>query len=209
MSPRQRWKGELARPIRFAVNRPHGFAVPDPATDPEAESKTRAENELMVLLRDDERAKAESAKLELLAKYYGVPPNDFRASLLALARDVIPGFQFKDPLRKGENCGPQYDQTEKMGRPVEWSFDRLGKLLEEVDALGKGGNLTNREALARLARKKEWRPPANHRGDRDTWLETLESRLQDAKKFRKMFDSALQSLRECERRNSGNSEASC
>jgi hypothetical protein len=191
------------------VNRPHGFAVPDRATDPEAESKIRAENGLMVRLRDEERAKAESAKLELLAKHYDVPPNDFRALVLALARDVVPGLQFKDPLRKIENYGPQYYQTEKIGRPVEWGFDRLRKLLAEVDAISKGGNMTNREALARLSRKKEWSPRANHRGGRDKWLETLESRLQRAKKLRKMADRSLQSLRECQRRNSGNSEAGC
>ena len=57
MSPRQRWEGELARPIRFTVKPPHGSAVPDPATDPEAQSKIGAENELMVRLRDDEWAK--------------------------------------------------------------------------------------------------------------------------------------------------------
>jgi hypothetical protein len=194
MNPRQRWKGELARPIRFTVKRPHGFAVPDPAIDPEAESKIRAENELMYRLRDKERAKAESSKLQLLAEHYKVTPNRFRALALALARDFVPGFRLIDKLIVTHPLGVVVDPPPKvkMGRSVVWGSDRLEELLTEVDAIKGASGGTNREALARLARKKKWSPPANHRGGRDKWIETLESRLQDAKRQHKFFASALE-----------------
>ena len=187
MSTGRRWKGELATPIRFTVNRPHGFAVPNPAIDPEAESKILAENELMFRLRDKGRAKAESAKLQLLAKHYRVPPNHFRALALALARDFVPGFRFRHPLRITDPLGvvvnPRHD--ERMGRPLVWGSDRLEEFLAEVHAIKSASGGTDREALARLVREKKWGPPANHRGGRDKWLETLESRLQDAKRLQR------------------------
>ena len=79
MSKRQLWKGELAKPIRVTVNRPHGFVVPD-----QNDSSGRAENELMSRLRDQARAEAETIKLSLLAKHYGIPVNDFRALALGI-----------------------------------------------------------------------------------------------------------------------------
>ena len=142
-------------------NRPHGFAVPDRATDPEAESKIRAENELMVRLRDNERAKTKSAKLELLAKHYDVPPNDFRALALALARDFVPGFRFRDMLTFTDPLGVvvnrRHDEKVRMGRPVVWGPDQLEEFLTEVEAIKSASGGTNREALARLARKKKSR----------------------------------------------------
>jgi hypothetical protein len=204
----RRWKGELARPIRIRVTRPHGFVVPHPTNDPEAETKIRTENELMIRLRDEARAGIESAKLELLAEHYDVPQNDFRALALALARDLIPGFRFRDPLRFG-NCGPQHEEKEKDGRPIAWGPDRLHELLTQVDSIKKGNSLTDREALTRLARKKKWEPPTNHRGGSDKWLETLESRLQDAKRQNKRLANALELLMECVRRNSEKSDAGC
>jgi hypothetical protein len=154
MSINRRWKGDLARPIRIKVIRPHGFLVPDPAKDPEAENKIRAENERMARLRDEKRAQVESSKLELLAKHYGVRSDDFRALALAIARDLIPGFRFIDPLRPLTSWGPQYEEKVKSGRPGTWDFDRLEELLSEVNASKKLSPATDREALARLTRKK-------------------------------------------------------
>ena len=45
-----------------------------------------------------------------------------------------------------------------MGRPVEWGFDRLGKLLDEVDAIKSASGGTDREALARLAEERMGTP---------------------------------------------------
>jgi hypothetical protein len=209
MSSNRRWKGDLARPIRIPVIRPHGFAVPDPAKDPDAANKIRAENELMSRLRDEGRAQVESSKLELLAKHYGVPPDDFRALALAIARDLIPGFQFIDPLRPLTSWGPQYEEKLKTGRPGSWDFDRLEELLNEVNAVKKSSSATDREALARLARKRKWGPPANHRGGSGKWLETPESRLQDAKKQERMTANALELFMECVTSNSEKSNTGC
>jgi DNA mismatch repair ATPase MutL len=222
MSTGRGWRGELARPIRVRVIRPHGFVVPDPTNDPDAVSKIRAENELMTRLRDDARAQAESAKLKLLAEHYEVSQNDFRALALAIARDFIPGFRFTDPLTTAKvQALPHNKQEErdldrlnrllaeaaqnKTGRPTKWHPDRLEELLAEVDAIKKETGVTDREALSRAAQKKKWGPPANHRGDRSAWIETLESRLQDAKRQRKMYLNALKLLEECRPRNSGKS----
>src|ERR1700733_13068570 len=181
-----RWTGELARPIRIRVNRPHGFILPDAARDPEADSKVRAENKLMVRLRDERRAEIESAKLKLLAEHYCVPPDDFRSLAIALARDLIPGFRFIEPLRPLTSYGPQYEEKVKGGRPTRWNPDQLEELLTEVKAIKKTNAGTDRDALAVLARKIKWRAPSNHRGSSAQWLETLESRLQDARRQQKM-----------------------
>jgi hypothetical protein len=209
MRKNRRWKGDLARPIRIQVHRPYGFAIPDPTKDPEAGNKIRAENKLMERLRDEKRAQVESLKLELLAKHYDVPLDDFRALALAVARDLIPGFQFIDPLRPLTSYGAQYPEKIKSGRPAAWDFDRLEELLKEVTAAKKSGSVTDREALARVARKAKWRPPANHRGGTDAWLETLESRLQDAKRQEKRIANALESLMEFHMGNSEKSDTGC
>jgi hypothetical protein len=209
MSSNRRWKADLARPIRIQVVRPYGFLVPDPSKDPEAANKIRAENELMARLRDEKRAQVESSKLELLATHYGVPSDDFRALALAIARDLIPGFRFIDPLRPLTSWGPQYEEKLKSGRPGIWDFDRLEELLNEVNAFKKSSSATDREALARLVRKKKWGPPTNHRGGSGKWLETLESRLQDAKKQENRIANALESLIECVASNSEKSDTGC
>ena len=72
-----------------------------------------------------------------------------------------------------------------MGRPIVWGPDRLEEIFAEVDAIKSASGGTDRQALERLVRKIKWGPPANHRGGRDKWLETLESRLQQAKRLRR------------------------
>jgi hypothetical protein len=70
-------------------------------------------------------------------------------------------------------------------------------LLDDVENAKRERNLAeDRETLKILARKK-WKPQANHRGGNKEWLETLESRLQEAKSIRrnclkllKMFEKA-------------------
>jgi hypothetical protein len=83
--------------------------------------------------------------------------------------------------------------------------------LNSVEQEKKQRRLKNdRDALEVLVRVKEWERPKNHRGDRESWLETLESRLKDAKKFEREVASGLQDLadisREFDEKNSANSE---
>jgi hypothetical protein len=162
--------------------RPNGFAVPDQC-DPVASEKIKAQNDLMCRLRDEARANAETMKLSLLSEHYSLQHGDFRALALALARDFVPGFQFKDPLRYLRHPGPQFE--ERSGRPTVWDTDRLLRLLNDVESLKTRESVNDREALVRLARRKEWAAPERHRGDLHQWRETLESRLQDAKQLRR------------------------
>jgi hypothetical protein len=200
MTKPTRWKGELAKPIRVNVNRPHGFYAPDPHEDPEAEKKIQAENDLMCRLRDDARAHAETQKLRLLCEHCGVEHDDLRALALAIARACIPGFKFIDPLRPIVNYGPQSENQKKAGRPRVWDVDRLMFLAVAVDTLRAKEGLTDREALHRLSREKEWSPPGNHRGNFSQWRETLESRLQDAKDLQRRTAAFENQLSQIERR---------
>ena len=162
MKLRNRWTGELARPIQVTVNRPHGFAVPA-LSDPAARRKILEENELMFRLRDEARDDAETKKLRLLAESYGVEENDFRALALALGREFVPGLQFKDPFK--DVCGGPVGQNKvKSGRPRTWTPFRFERLLSEVEALKAKCSVNDREALERLAREKDWAKPENHRG---------------------------------------------
>jgi hypothetical protein len=180
-----RWKGELAKPIRVRVDRPHGFAVPDLTNDPDARKKILAENKLMDRLRDEARDAEETTKLRLLAEHYDIDENDHRALALTLAREFVPGFRFIDPIAPVVSDGPQYGNQKKSGRPVLWDGDRLLSLAADVEALKAKEGLTDREALERLARKKKW--ARNHGRGSDEWRETLESRLHDARRFIRLF----------------------
>jgi hypothetical protein len=197
-----RWKGELAKPIVVKVVRPHGFVVPNPSRDSSANEKIEAENQLLFSARDKLRRDAENRKLELLADHYGIASSDFQGLALALARCFVPGFQFKDNLRPLSAYGAQPDAKLKPGRPAAWGATRLEQLFKEVRNYKATHRVTDRSALAALARKG-WPPPPNHRGTRDQWLETLESRLQEAKNRRRVAARALAStkklLRESQR----------
>jgi len=168
----------------------------------------------MCSLRDEARANAETMKLNLLSEHYGLQRGDFRALALALARDFVPGFQFADPLRY---AGPQFDVEERSGRPRVWDTDSLLRLLNDVESLKTNESVSDREALARLARRKEWAAPERHRGDSHQWRETLESRLQDGKRLRRRVAELEAELREAQRMvitedktpNSGNPSDDC
>jgi hypothetical protein len=194
-----RWKGELAKPIRVTVNRPHGFAEPDRASDPDAEGKIIAENEFMDRLRDEAREAAETRKLPLLAKHYDVDENDYRALVLALAREFVPGFRFINPIAPVVNYGPQYGNQKESGRPVYWDGDRLWRLAEDVGVLKAKEGLTDREALERLSRKSQWAPPIHSRGS-DEWVETLESRRHDARRLIRQVKKIEEDLAEIKRK---------
>jgi hypothetical protein len=175
----RRWKGRLAKPIRPQVVRPRGLRVLD------AETVAKANEEMAQLIQqavDRERFD----KLRLLAKDYGVADDDFLGLAMALAIEHVPGFRADPTPLKIAEGGVMYAST--VGRPAEWTTERLDALLDAVEgAKKKHGLSTDREALATLAACSGWAPPANHRG-RDAWIETLESRLQVAKKSKREFD---------------------
>jgi hypothetical protein len=94
---------------------------------------------------------------------------------------------------------------EPRRRPVQWSPERLLHLLEAVRAEKKKSGLTkDLDALTRLARGKDWAPPAFHRskstrGKFNAWIRTLQSRLHDAKQFKRKVDAVNALLEEAQR----------
>jgi hypothetical protein len=205
LNKRIRFKGDLARPIQLTVNRPHGFSVPDSRT-PEGQAKIRAENEMMLKLIDEAAAKAELEKLNLLLIHFDLEDNDWFGLSLALARAFVPGLQIKHApiFVNGELFG-----SGKSGRPLVWDSTRFAELLTDVQSIKDRDGLTDREALARLMRKRKWAPPANHRRGSTKWLETLESLLQDAKREDSKVKELLELLMKCRSENSGNQGTSC
>jgi hypothetical protein len=204
-SKKKKHTGELEKairkPIRPQVNRPHGFAVPD---DPEA---IKRENALMEELHEKAVAAARREKLKLLSRRYSLAEDDYEGLALALAVEHEPGFLvdrqivqlpvefsgsvgFWGPVRVKD--GKLIDKP--SGRPLDWSGERLFQLLEAVQREKKKSGLTkDLDALGRLARQEQWRPPANHRskssrGEFDAWIRTLQSRLYDAKQLKRKID---------------------
>jgi hypothetical protein len=202
-----RWKGKLAKQIRPKVIRPRGLAVTD------AETVARANKE-MEELYEQAIEKERVEKLGLLMDHYAIADKtDYRSLALALAIDHIPGFQI-DPtpleLEHGNHGTVLY--RKKGGRRKEWTAQRFNDLLIAVEDAKRKGFLEDREALLFIAvRQKKWAQPANHRGGRSKWIETLESRLQDAKRLKRMADIYLKELEkiahEIMRENSGNSKS--
>jgi hypothetical protein len=203
---KRRWQGELARPIRPMVIRPLDLCYVDPDTIAQA-------NEEMIRLTNEVITQKFVEKLDLLMKHYLIPdPHDWFSLALALAVDQIPGFQVENTLGveqidRGISL-VEHVGRKKTGRRKKWSFDRLDKLLNDVEKTKKRFGLTeDREALSRIARLRKWAPPANHRGDRRQWIETLESRLQEAKVYRRNVDKLLEILRNSRGGSSENSPA--
>jgi hypothetical protein len=215
MNKRKLWTGELAKPIRLRVNRPHGFAVPDRDRDPDANAKIVAENELINRQLAEDLAQEQMKKLKLLFDHFGLAVDDWKGLSLELAQISVPGFRV---LSNAISTGGVIIGIEKEhGRPVEWDANRLDELLAAVESIKAKFDLTNREAIARLAGTKKWGPPPTHRGHPDQWLETLESRHHDAKRLWKRASELEDQLREIQRKifavdeaeNSGNSSGDC
>jgi hypothetical protein len=188
--------------IRPQVIRPHGFAVPD---DPEA---VKRENALMEEVHEKAVAAARREKLKLLLQRYSLAEDDYEGLALALAIEHEPEFQavdrqiaqlpigFSGLVRVKD--GKLTDKT--SGRPLEWSGERLLQLLEAVQWEKKKSDLTeDLDALGRLAIKKAWARPPNHRGEYDAWVSTLQKRLHDAKKLQRKVDKLNAIFEEAER----------
>jgi ribosomal protein S17E len=202
----KRWKGELARPIRPTVIRPPGMSVINPET-------IKQINETMVRLHDEEVERQFEHKLRLLMDHYSISDTgDWRELSLKLAVDFVPGFQVEAQIKTVTHTGPvMLDGQKKVGRRAEWTLERLYQLSKSVEEVKMQHRLkSDRGALEFLMRSKKWERPKNHRGDRKSWLETLESRLQDGKALERDIAGYMQQLadiaREIKAENSENSE---
>ena len=166
-----RYKGELGKPIYVG-------SIPIEATNEEQQERIEQGIEQVAI-----------EKLPLLMEHYKIPNKDDYFSLaLALARDWVPGFQVKTvPVKLTHgNWGAVIRDT----KPTKWPPERRLKLLNAVaETKQKHALSTDREALKILMQKGEWSRPYNR--DEQKWLETLESRLQDAKREERGGDPAL------------------
>jgi hypothetical protein len=145
-----------------------------------------------------------------MAHYSITDRDDWFRLAVALANDHVPGFHVEWPLvaLPLDFQGPVTIERKRVGRPTKWDFARWEQLLDAVEKeKARHGLRTDREALSRLARVGEWARPANHRGELQSWIETLEARLQDAKKLKRLLEQAENALKDIAlaAENSGNS----
>ena len=171
-------------------------------------------------------------KAKLLCRRYSLAEGDYKGLALALAIEHEPGFRAIDPqlvelpLAEDDCERVAADEDEQSGfsvqvkngklidklidkppgRPLRWTPKRLLDLLKAVRAEKEKSDLTeDLEALRRLARQKQWKPPAKHRsnstrGDHDAWINTLQSRLGGAKQLKRKVDALNAELEEIQRR---------
>jgi hypothetical protein len=185
----------IRKPIRVQVIRPAGLAVTDRETIERA-------NAQMVELHEQAVTAARREKLKLLSRRYSLAEDDYEGLALALAIEHEPGFQAIDhqivELPPGFSGAVRVKDGKLVdkptGHPVHWPYERLLRLLNAVETEKKKSRLTKDiDVLERLAKQKEWKPPANHRsrstrGEHEAWVQTLQSRLHDAKQLQRRLD---------------------
>jgi hypothetical protein len=199
--------GELAKPIRPQID---GWGGPVPK-DP---NEIKSANAHLESLHERAVTDARNHKLNLLLRHYSLADNDWHGLALALAIEHEPGFQVD---RQTAALPPDFAGAvrikggkiivERIGRPRQWSVERLGELCDAVDAEKKTYGLKKDiEALRHLARRKKWAPPSDQsrssRGTFDAWVTTLQKRLVEAREIQRLVD-ALQAEVERIRRQIG------
>jgi len=175
MSNRRRYTGKLATPIVCPAPPEFWGAV----TDKRVREFLRKRESYP---RDTEKRidQERSNKLALLLKHYGICNHaDMRALALALAAEHVPGFKI---VRESKS---------KRGRRKKWDGLKLQTLFDTVVSLKEQHNFTDRQALQFMtnnpAYSKTWGHPSDRQGQ--NWIETLESRLHDAKRYVRYIES--------------------
>ena len=128
-------------------------------------------------------------KLSLLMQFYGIAnENDMGALALALATEHVPGFKIV----------PQ--SGAKRGRKKKWDGPMLQALSHAVLSVKEKHRFTDRQALHFISENDQyratWGSPASYRGSKLQWVETLESRLQDAKQYQALVASVFATLQQ-------------
>jgi len=169
----RRYTGGLASPIRIPAPPTFSGAVTTKRHKEFQESWARyqKETEAAVSLQKEE-------KIRLLLHHYGILGRDMEALALALASAHVPGFQV---IGGGQ----------KRGRKTLWDGPKLTALYRDVQTVKTPQRRTDRQALIFLVKNdpERWGPPKGHRHNERQWIETLESRLQDAKAYRRFIES--------------------
>jgi hypothetical protein len=110
-------------------------------------------------------------KLSLLLTHFAIRGDDPWYELaLTLAHAHVPGFYVVGPHRR---------------RLKIWTREKLLRLLVDVGTVKKQRLCTDKAACRFLANSSDHRPawgrPKNHKGTTAQWVETLETRLQEAR----------------------------
>jgi hypothetical protein len=173
----RRYTGELANPIVLPNPPPFWGAV--------TEERVRKHR------RDYEKHHREAQrhvnrkllhKMSLLLKHFKIADKDSATALVwALAFEHVPGFRIVQ------------EERAKAGRKKEWHGEKLQALYDAVQLVKRKHGYNDRQTLKFISNNPEftgiWGPPANYRGSQRQWIETLESRLQDAKRYVSYIES--------------------
>jgi hypothetical protein len=131
-------------------------------------------------------------KMDFLLTHYGIDRNCDAATLwfqlaLRLARDSVPGFRFR--YRK-----------KPRGRSKIWDHPRLLSLVFIIDEVKQQHDLNDRAACRFICNTEpyatDWGRPGASREQRRKWIETLESRLQEARHYHRMLDEMMSRLQQ-------------
>ena len=119
-------------------------------------------------------------KISLLMKHYGITDeNDTTALAWELAFNHVPGFKTVPEVHT------------KKGRKKVWHGGKLRELYDIVQSVKEQHKFNDRQALKFVSKQyaEFWGPPKSYQGSKQQWVETLESRLQDAKRYVAWIDS--------------------
>jgi hypothetical protein len=174
---RRRYAGELATPIVW----------PAPPTFEGAVTKERVQ-EYRRKYENHQREAGQRVeqklleKISLLMKHYGITDeNDTTALAWELAFKHVPGFKIVPEVHH------------KKGRKKEWHGGKLRELYDIVQSVKEQHKFNDRQALKFVSNNPQytefWGPPKSYQGSKQQWVETLESRLQDAKRYLAWIDS--------------------
>ncbi|MFZ2081328.1 MAG: hypothetical protein WAV38_32705 [Xanthobacteraceae bacterium] len=170
----RRYTGELASPIRIPAPPTFSGAVTTKRHKEFREASARYQKETEAAV-----SRQKEGKIRLLLRHYGIADRNMEALALALAAAHVPGFQVI--VGGGKKRGPK----------TYWDGPRLSALNRDVEAVKTPLRRTDRQALKFLVENDpdRWGPPKGHRHNERQWIETLESRLQDAKAYRRFIES--------------------
>ena len=190
----RRYTGKLASPIRRKAPLTFSGAVTEERVAQFWENHNRNEEEADAKVQD-----ILQKKLQLLMKEYGVAEGDWQELALALASKHVPGFAIIT------------DGGKKSGRNRVWDGPRLEALHAAVRKVKQAHQLNDRQALTFIVNNEEyatdWAPPKSHKGSKQQWAETLESRLNDAKRYVEfigLLPATLANIAASISKNSGN-----
>jgi hypothetical protein len=171
----RRYRGKLAIPIRILGSPPTFSGAVTGERAKRSRRKYRQHQEKVEAFVRDQREE----RIRLLHKHYGIPSRDMEALALALAEEHVAGFKVID------------DAQQKRGRKKLWDGPKLQALYYDVQAVRAGKRCSDRQALKVIAKdpsfSAKWAAPNGR--DPSKWLETLESRLSDAKRYVRFIES--------------------